>query len=83
MSTVPVPLKTLLSNGLSHLILNWKSTAQGVISGYLAIFSALTGADFAGAGSFHFAKWFLISGVVAKVLLGVIQTDGANQNAPK
>jgi hypothetical protein len=60
----------------AHLAANWKTTAQSLIGGYLAIFAALTGADFSGVQGFHYAKWFLVSGVIAKALLGVFQSDG-------
>lgn len=60
---------------LQHFIANWKTTLQSLLSGWLAISAALTGADFAGVSGFHASKWFLISGVVAKVVLGSIQSD--------
>jgi len=59
----------------THIAQNWRTSVQGLLGGYLSIFSALTGADFAGVGQFHYAKWFLISGVAAKSLLGFIQSD--------
>lgn len=59
----------------NHISQNWRTSLQGLLGGYLAIFSSLTGADFAGVGQFHYAKWFLISGVAAKALLGFMQSD--------
>lgn len=58
-----------------HFMANWKTTLQGLLSGWLSISAALTGADFAGVGGFHASKWFLIAGIVAKVLLSTIQSD--------
>lgn len=60
---------------VQHIIANWKTTLSSVLSAWLAISSALTGADFAGVSGFHASKWFLIAGVIAKVLLGSIQSD--------
>jgi len=60
---------------LQHALANWKSTVQSLLSGYLSIFAALTGADFAGVGGLHYSRYFLISGIVAKAILGVIQSD--------
>lgn len=60
---------------LQHIAQNWRTSVQGLLGGYLAIFSSLTGADFAGVGQFHYARWFLISGVITKALLGFFQSD--------
>ena len=64
-----------LSVLLAHALANWKTTLSGLLSGWLAISAALTGADFSGVQGFHAAKWFLISGVVAKAVLGLLQSD--------
>ncbi len=74
----PIPTaNSKLADGAQHLVQNWKSTVSSLLTIYVAVVAALTGPDLAANGitHFHAPEWFLLGGVIAKVILGVIQKD--------
>ena len=74
--------RTILSDGLTHALLNWKTTAQGVLSVLIALgvyFSAIPPGQF----SPHTIQSLTVLTGALKVLIGFVQSDAKSTVNPK